>query len=309
MVPTSQLQHLVDSAYEQRKPSWTSAAERIKYWIESQAKNILDGQDLSRITVTPPRIKEASRALDKLRRKVTEDDLEISDIEGFEDTIRDLAGLKVLCKSPRDQALIYDALRDSANLGSFSHVDEKDYVSDPKDSGYRACHVLLKVQIDSDGGPVIVEVQIKTLLQHAWGELTHEDMYKPGAAMKPSSLHQTFARTMADLLAAVDDMGDQLATELSAMTNPEPDDPSEFEEQRSVVEDTIQVKVRTTGPKYALAVDAEGRQGLIPAYVVRNLAGESGMIDVSDYVDEGDLLRVEVDDSEKGLYYKPVALA
>lgn len=67
-------------------------------------------------------------------------------------------------------------------------------------------------------------------------------MYKPGAAMKPSSLHQTFARTMADLLAAVDDMGDQLATELSAMTNPEPDDSSETDEQRSVVEDTIQVK-------------------------------------------------------------------
>ncbi len=72
-----------------------------------------------------------------------------------------------------EEPLIYGALRDSSNLGSFSHVDEKDYVSEPKDSGYRACHVLLKVQIDSDGAPVIVEVQIKTLLQHAWGELTH----------------------------------------------------------------------------------------------------------------------------------------
>lgn len=53
------------------------------------------------------------------------------------------------------------------------NYDEPDYVSEPKDSGYRACHALLKVQIDSDGAPVIVEVQIKTLLQHAWGELTH----------------------------------------------------------------------------------------------------------------------------------------
>lgn len=304
MSPTSHLKSLVESAYEQRRECWSVAAGRVRFWINQHAEALLEGQDLSRICVTDPRIKERTRAYDKLARKVAEEDLTISDIADFEDAI----GLKVLCKSPRDQEMIFRALTDRANLGAFTRMEEKDYVANPKDSGYRACHVIVEVPMDDGGSPVIVEVQVKTRLQDAWGELTHEDMYKPGAAMKPSSLHQTFARTMANLLAEVDDMADQLALELSAMMNPEPGDTSAEEDPSSVVEEILDVKVRTTGPKYALAVDSEGRQGLIPAYVVRRLSGEKGMIDVSDYIGEGDQLRVEVDDSEKGLYYKPVAL-
>lgn len=68
------------------------------------------------------------------------------------------------------------------------------------------------------------------------------------------------------MLVAVDDMADIFAVELPALTNPDLDT-----SVPSVTDDTIEVKVRATGPKYALAVDSNGRQGLIPAFSVRKL--------------------------------------
>src|SRR5690625_6089355 len=96
--------------------------------------------------------------------------------------------------------MMFDALRDPEQLGSFELIEERDYTDPPKASGYRACHVILRIPSDQ-GAPVFAEIQVKTRLQDAWGELTHEDMYKPGAAMKPSKLHGEFARAMANMLA------------------------------------------------------------------------------------------------------------
>lgn len=111
---------------------------------------------------------------------------------------------------------------------------------------------------------------------------------------------------MANMLATVDEMADTLAVELSALTNPEP----EPDLIAAVVERAaIDVRVRATGPKYALAVDAAGRQGLIPAFAVRELSGEKGTIKVSDFVSVDDRLRATVEEDSKGLYYIPIALA
>src|SRR5699024_483091 len=174
----------------------------------------------------------------------------------------------------------------------------------PKASGYRACHVILRIPSDQ-GEPVFAEIQVKTRLQDAWGELTHEDMYKPGAAMKPSKLHGEFARAMANMLATVDDMADTLAVELTALTDREPEPGlDELREQRIGIE----VRVRATGPKDALAVDGSGRQGLIPAFAIRRLSQTKGTIKVNDYIHLDDRLRVSVEADSKGRYYIPLEL-
>ena len=163
---------------------------------------------------------------------------------------------------------------------------------------------FLRISFDL-GQPVFAEIQVKTRLQDAWSELTHEDMYKPGAAMKPSKLHGEFARAMANMLATVDDMADTLALELTALTNPEP--VLELDELRE--QDTgIEVRVRATGPEYALAVDGDGRQGLVPAFAIRRLSETKGTIKVNDYVRIDDRLRVSVEEDSKGLYYIPLDL-
>lgn len=302
MSADSALRRFVDQAYEHRREAWESAALEMKLWLKQQQRDLLKAQDISRLDVDGHRIKDPARTLAKLTERVTEDpDVVISSWRDVEDQIRDIVGVKVLCKSPRDQVMMFDALRDPGQLGDFVLIEEKNYVDPPKPSGYRAAHVTLQIPVDDD--PVYAEIQVKTRLQDAWSELTHEDMYKPGAAMKPSELHAEFARAMANMLATVDDMADVLAVELSALTNPEPERLAAADEHG-----IIEVKVRATGPKYALAVDGNGRQGLIPAFAVRELSPQTGTIKVSDYVDVDDTLRAKVEEDSKGVYYIPCEL-
>ncbi|WP_210604938.1 GTP pyrophosphokinase [Brevibacterium oceani] len=305
MSQESELRTVVERAYVERLDAWQTAAVRIKHWLKEQQKGLLKDKDISRLDVDGHRIKDAARTLAKLTEKFDEDpQLEVRDTADVEDQIRDIVGVKVLCKSPRDQKMMFEALRDPEQLGSFDLIESRDYTNPPKASGYRACHVILRIPSDQ-GQPVFAEIQVKTRLQDAWSELTHEDMYKPGAAMKPSKLHGEFARAMANMLATVDDMADTLAVELTALTDPEHElDPVAVREQQSAID----VRVRATGPKYALAVDSSGRQGLIPAFAVRKLSETKGTIKVNDFIAVDDRLRVSVEEDSKGLYYIPLEL-
>ncbi|SMY00294.1 putative GTP pyrophosphokinase [Brevibacterium aurantiacum] len=303
MSADSAMREVVSQAYAQRRDAWESAAVRIKHWLKQQQKGLLKNKDISRLDVDGHRIKDPARTLAKLVEKAADDpDLRVSTPQDVENHIRDIVGVKVLCKSPRDQKMMFDSLTDPQQLGAFTLIEQKNYVDPPKPNGYRACHVTLQIPSDQ-GEPVFAEIQVKTRLQDAWGELTHEDMYKPGAAMKPSELHGEFARAMANMLATVDDMADTLAVELSALTNPDLDTTVP-----SAADDTIEVKVRATGPKYALAVDGDGRQGLIPAFAVRKLSDSKGTIKVNDFISVDDRLRATVEEDSKGLYYIPMAL-
>lgn len=303
------LRQFVEQAYRNRLDAWETAASTIKHWLKQQQRGLLKAQDISRLDINGMRIKDPARTLAKLVDRLAEDPgLRADDWTDVEDLVRDIVGIKVLCKSPRDQFMMFNALRDPVQLGAFTLVEERNYLDPPKPSGYRAAHVYLQIPVVGSD-PVYAEIQVKTRLQDAWSELTHEDMYKPGAAMKPSKLHGEFARAMANMLATVDDMADTLAVELSALTNPEPDT-----DTLTVIEDpahigAIEVRVRATGPKYALAVDRDGRQGLIPAFAVRGLSERKGTIKVNDYIFVDDVLHAHVEEDEKGLYYLPVELS
>ncbi|MDE9364086.1 RelA/SpoT domain-containing protein [Luteipulveratus sp. YIM 133132] len=308
---TRRLESLVEQAYDERSDAWVEARDRVLAWLRRQARGLLHESDESRLDVSHHRIKTADRTLDKLRRRTAESGTDgvrtVADVEAL---VRDVVGIKVLCKSPRDQALMCAALLDEKRRGDLRLVRHKNHVDPPKESGYRAHHILLQVPV-AGADPVFVEVQIKTRLQDAWGELTHEDLYKPGAAMKPGAFHGSVGRAMAAMLAAVDSMADDLALELEGSlddsTLPAASSASSADEADAAT-DEIEVRVRTTGPRFALAVDEHGRQGLIPAYSVRRLVGVKGQIDVDEYVRVNDVLRARTKENDKGFYFLPTTL-
>jgi putative GTP pyrophosphokinase len=316
------LDKLIGQLYEARTTDWEAAKLQLRNWLKRRCSDALGDGDSARLVIHEGRIKDPARALDKLRRKIADDEIEApSSFEHVEEAIPDLVGVKVLAKSTRDQTLLWERLRDVPPDGpdSIPRLDrDKNYIERPKRSGYRAVHATYEVPI-AGGRDVLVELQIKTRLQDAWSELTHEDLYKPGAAMNPSTFHSSVARTMANLLAEVDRLADDLATELAASVEGGLSDddapstttaPSAQDRSEPETSQPITVRVRATGPRYALAVDDDGRQGLIPARRVRELASAGGgLIDVNDHVLVGDELTVEVSDTESGLFYLPVKLA
>jgi putative GTP pyrophosphokinase len=292
----------VADTYARRLTAWQLAAEILEAWLSAQCEALLDGADRARMLVAPSRIKDQRRTADKLRGKLTSGPATPATVEA---EVRDLVGTKVLCKSTRDQRLLADRLRKHAPTNGITLLGEKDYVLEPKASGYRSIHMHFEVSVPGHA-PVVVELQIKTRLQDSWGELTHEDLYKPGAPIKTSDFHNAVAATMANLLAEVDRLADHLAVELESTVIPDED-----EELAGVAPEaeTRMVRVRTTGPRYALAVDDDGVQGLIPVYAVRRLADTGGYVRVHEFVRKGDVLEATLVENSKGVYFIPVALA
>ncbi|MHB1300523.1 MAG: GTP pyrophosphokinase [Burkholderiales bacterium] len=97
---------------------------------------------------------------------------------------------------------------------------EADRVSRPLEFAYQSKHYVVRAARDIQVGDVLVhagtpcEVQIRTLLQHAHSELTHDNIYKRDPNTEVSKkVERTVAKSMA-LIEAVDDFFAQALAEL-----------------------------------------------------------------------------------------------
>ncbi len=180
--------------------------------LRSALTELLSDRDLARITSTSGRVKSKRRTWRKINLARYEDQIQsLDDVVG---TIDDLVGLRVTCINLRDIGMIEAALEAVPRVeGTGLWLDpdsERDYVTEPKESGYRGWHVNLGIEVG--GTPVVCELQVRTLLQDSWGELTHEESYSKDGALPP--LVNVLSTRMADLLAILDDIAEDLRTEL-----------------------------------------------------------------------------------------------
>lgn len=136
--------------------------------------------------------------------------------------IRDIVGTRVTCNTLLDVYEVIDIIKacatqtDPARTLWKLHDDwEDDFIKDPKESGYRALNLIVgvPVPVGSVLTPVTCEIQVRTLLQHAWGELTHEDTYKPG--VKVPELVRVLSKRLATTLAVLDEIAQDLRNELN----------------------------------------------------------------------------------------------
>jgi putative GTP pyrophosphokinase len=322
-VGETSIDELTKKIWTERAGAWQTAMTSAQHFVGEVAKQAIGpGADASRLDCSKSRIKESSRAADKIRRKLSEGKLatEPTSPEEVESAISDILGIKVLCKSMRDLTAFIDCLVTACEESDhFQFAEEPvDYTQNPKESGYRAFHAVIHAPttFGAKAHTVKVEIQAKTRLQDAWGELTHEDMYKPGEALKPSAFHKKLAKVMADMLSAVDQLADDLALELETLMSLGSTTADEPRETHPATDHECRMKVKVvrTLPNYALAADSNSQRGLIPALVVRNLLVEEGrietgeFIDVDDYLAVGDELDVVVVEADDALIFHPEAL-
>lgn len=298
---------VVTELYANRSHEWKSAQASVENFLNQLCEEVLAGEDRSRLKVAPGRIKDVKRTLEKARRKLGNSGV-VGDVDDIATAVKDIVGVKLVCKTLRDSNLVADAIQErcndpESNLRFHNVDDNKDYVERPKASGYRARHFLFELDVPGRGKrPVIVELQVKTMLQDAWGELTHEDLYNFGA-LAPSEHHADLARTIAGLLWEVDLLADIIAKQADRKMEPTRDEIAPSEATNNSDRTAI---VTHTGPRYALATDDEGKRGLIPAIVVRDLVGSRERIDVDDYIDIGARLTVQAVETDTGYYFHPL---
>jgi ppGpp synthetase/RelA/SpoT-type nucleotidyltranferase len=175
----------------------------------------------TRIRVGSGRVKSKTRTWKKLSGKYAG---KVEGVAAIPEVVDDLVGLRVVCTNKSDVDRLVDILEGLEKYADGDepvlaiHGDNKDWRSEPKDSGYRAYHVNLCTSVAqaTRRHPVVCELQIRTLLQDSWGELTHEDTYKPGGDVPP--LVTTLSKRMADLMATLDDIAEDLRSQLDILS-------------------------------------------------------------------------------------------
>lgn len=118
------------------------------------------------------RVKSPESILEKMSRK----GYEIS-FESLKKYIYDIAGIRVVCNYINDIYQIIDLLVKQKNLNVLL---KKDYIVNPKESGYRSLHIVFSIEmyLDDEVKYVPVEIQFRTLAMDMWASLEHELRYK-----------------------------------------------------------------------------------------------------------------------------------
>ena len=118
------------------------------------------------------RIKSPESIMKKIRRKKI--GLTLEDIER---EINDIAGVRVICSYPDDIYLLADCLLQQDDI---TLIERKDYIANPKKSGYRSLHLIVEVPIflQNEKRPTKVEVQLRTIAMDFWASLEHSLHYK-----------------------------------------------------------------------------------------------------------------------------------
>jgi ppGpp synthetase/RelA/SpoT-type nucleotidyltranferase len=189
--------------------------------LQATLDDALSDRDRTRIRRISGRVKSKRRAWRKLQRHLREGT--ITTVGDVPTAIGDLIGLRITCTNLRDIEMVQAALDELPLPGSpvkglcFNPATEHDYVLEPKESGYRAWHVDLEVgfEVDGEAAAAIAELQVRTLLQDSWGELTHEDTYAKDGELPP--LVEVLSKRMADLFATLDDIAEDLRSELDRL--------------------------------------------------------------------------------------------
>ncbi|KGX87714.1 GTP pyrophosphokinase [Pontibacillus litoralis] len=95
----------------------------------------------------------------------------------LEEQLQDIAGLRVMCPFVDDIYTVVGLLRQRED---FNIIEEKDYITKNKESGYRSYHVIIEYPVETIKGVkhLLAEIQIRTLAMNFWATNEHSLNYK-----------------------------------------------------------------------------------------------------------------------------------
>lgn len=134
------------------------------------------------------------------------------------EVIGDLIGARIACWFIDDCHAIVETLQQSSHvrMADPTRYPVKDFISDPKSSGYRAIHLFGELTydaVDRDDGRAIVtprqmlcEIQVRSRLQDSWADITHDFHYKAKAAGVDDPDFEQFLADIASRLSSEDEV-------------------------------------------------------------------------------------------------------
>src|SRR3954468_21645000 len=161
-------------AYEKERPRYEKLGEHLKQAIESAARK------LGLTVIVSARAKEVH----SFATKITDPE---KDYPAPLDDVTDLCGVRVILLTLHDVNKMCAWVRRNFDINDEHSGDTRARLKD-REFGYRSIHLVgpirepvtdaLLMAIPSDHRKLTVELQIRTVLQHAWADSYHDLGYK-----------------------------------------------------------------------------------------------------------------------------------
>lgn len=120
-------------------------------------------------------IKSRIKSNESILRKIIRRELPF-ELDALEENLDDIAGIRVICSFVDDIYKLADCFlrQDDVTL-----IKIKDYIKNPKPSGYRSLHLIIAIPIflENEKKLVKVEVQLRTIAMDFWASLEHKLRY------------------------------------------------------------------------------------------------------------------------------------
>ena len=149
----------------------------LKTNIKSIIKNTFNTMDNNREYVEHffGRIKSPESVIEKMESKGYSLD-EITPLNSIK-TLSDIIGFRVVTHFVSDCYKVCEILQ---NCKEWKVIEVKDYISCPKETGYRSLHLILEIPfyINKRNLPLRFEIQIRTIAMDCWASLEHMLKYK-----------------------------------------------------------------------------------------------------------------------------------
>lgn len=175
--------------YEDARPRYQSLAESVKHILGHAIP-----EDCSVHS-----IEARAKTVESFRRKAEKtDETDASKLKYTDPLtqITDLAGIRVIAFFPKSLKLVCEAIEKEFDIQWMKDLGEERFTQGR--FGYQSIHFLVKLPTKKtewaeykrfDG--LIAEIQVRTILQHAWAEMEHDIQYKSTEQI-PTSIQRRF---------------------------------------------------------------------------------------------------------------------
>lgn len=190
--------------YEAQRPIYDSLA----HVVQNTLVTLIKTAKIDFLSITP-RVKEVDSFLEKIDRKSYQNPAK---------DVTDLAGIRVITFIESDALKVNELIKESFNVDYSKSLDKSDELGTDK-VGYRSFHFVCDLGEKRCALPefrvfkeLVFEIQVRTVLQHAWAEIEHDRNYK-FAGVLPSHVQRQL-RLVAGVLELADGEFNRLASEI-----------------------------------------------------------------------------------------------
>ena len=151
---------------------YNSALKEVRTKVEILNDEFQQVHQYNPIEYIKSRIKAPESIVKKLKRYGYD-----SSIDNMVNYINDIAGIRIVCSFTSDIYRLADMI---GKQNDITVISIKDYIKNPKPSGYKSYHMIVTIPIFLSDRMVDtkVEIQIRTIAMDFWASLEHKIYYK-----------------------------------------------------------------------------------------------------------------------------------